>query len=841
MPSGLHTAILFQGPTTYVVLVGDVGTGKSTIVEKLTGEKDMSSSAEQSVTTSAAYLPVPGYNLLICDTPGSNAMTDNFKHNIWIAQAMSFHPISKLLITVKADVRIDNVVRKVREYEEQFEELGEGVMGVIVTHMDKVSWTPDKCSEHLKKHLDITDVIFTNTSSSKDEIVSDISDICHKPALNLTVNEDNFQRLFKIKSNDQAVLRSIKKEVASFKDMMGKFHEERSNVATQENDTDLVKEFLAWMKRKVRQSEQKVAEENKFTFIGENSANERGHIVSLKNQLLKEVDVLQGEIVPVSVVGRSTSRKCKSCGLKRVTITGLKNSDKHISCGCDPLLLKVKDSEICVVSRFMFEWSGQKLRVIENSDETNNTGGQFAVAQLLDQIWNSMERGAIDMDVDVFVDFTPIEARRKVPITIPNWSRTFREALAETKTQVSSIYQEVSIQDTPELKDEDNQEDEEQSKNLVIEAKGPISSRTFKDASRNTRYDQEKDTQSDKIRKEDQRKSTSKRRNQSDKTWSEILIGSDHCKKRDHRHSKKSSSHVMDEGTNQFRQHSIMHDMEASLDHQSAGNTPHPLFKPQQYGTKANEKKAATKKDATATATGQRAVTEMAAVEKAAVERAATKKAAAERAASKRAAAERAAAEKVAAEKVAAEMVAAETAAAEKAAAERAASKRAVAERAALEKAAAESAAAERAAAERAAAAAEEAAVGKAAAEKVAAEKVSVEKVAAERAASKRAVAEDTAQFRQDTIQPALGASIVNQAPSSTLPPLFKPHQYGVQANKESYHPKQTNPTDHLITPEKEKHFNISEPSLNSRKACSGNRNENQMIKKKFYVTCLQI
>ena len=118
--------MLFLDAAPYVVLLGDVGTGKSTIVEKLTGERNRSSSAEESFTTSAGLCTVEGpagKNLVISDTPGSNAMSDNFKHNIWIAQAMNFLPVSKILITVKAGTRIDNLVRKVSQYEEGFLDL----------------------------------------------------------------------------------------------------------------------------------------------------------------------------------------------------------------------------------------------------------------------------------------------------------------------------------------------------------------------------------------------------------------------------------------------------------------------------------------------------------------------------------------------------------------------------------------------------------------------------------------------------------------------------------------------------------------------------------------------
>ena len=79
----------------YVVLVGDVGTGKSTIVEKLTGESGRSSAASMSVTSSSQSFATPDGRLIVCDTPGSNAARDKLQHNVWIASALNFMDVSR--------------------------------------------------------------------------------------------------------------------------------------------------------------------------------------------------------------------------------------------------------------------------------------------------------------------------------------------------------------------------------------------------------------------------------------------------------------------------------------------------------------------------------------------------------------------------------------------------------------------------------------------------------------------------------------------------------------------------------------------------------------------------
>ena len=97
----------------YIVLVGDVGTGKSTLTEKTCDANDISSDSKTSVTkTTRTYHSVDG-NMIIADTPGCNAMRDRLSHNAEIAVAMNFADVSKIMIVVKADTRIDNVIGNV--------------------------------------------------------------------------------------------------------------------------------------------------------------------------------------------------------------------------------------------------------------------------------------------------------------------------------------------------------------------------------------------------------------------------------------------------------------------------------------------------------------------------------------------------------------------------------------------------------------------------------------------------------------------------------------------------------------------------------------------------------
>lgn len=104
------------GSMPYVILIGNVGAGKSTLVEKVSGETGISSAASTSVTKAADVILSADDSLMICDTPGTNSITDQLSSNIQIARALNFMPVNLILITVEADVRIESVTKGLRVY-----------------------------------------------------------------------------------------------------------------------------------------------------------------------------------------------------------------------------------------------------------------------------------------------------------------------------------------------------------------------------------------------------------------------------------------------------------------------------------------------------------------------------------------------------------------------------------------------------------------------------------------------------------------------------------------------------------------------------------------------------
>ena len=345
--------------------MGDAGTGKSTLVEKLTGVKERSSKTKDSFTRSSEAFYVPNRSLIVSDTPGSNSRKDKLQHNVWIAGAFNFRPVSKVFIVVKAETRIDSVIDNVRKYADSFLELPTELVGILVTHMDVVEWTEACFSSAVSEDLGIDSVVYSSCATSGTKLLRDILATCSKKH-NLTVDDENFLKLFKIHNHHQRILKFTSEEVARFRAIKRAFDIERQNYVNKDQ-VDLVFEFQAYMTEEVTKAKQRMTEKCGFTFFGEKAANEAGHIANMANQLRVALYDIRAECLKYhSDQSASQLRKCPHCGHVWAKVEGC---DGETKCGNRPSGVNdMRSSEYAVLSTYAFTWSGGRLR-IEKSGE----------------------------------------------------------------------------------------------------------------------------------------------------------------------------------------------------------------------------------------------------------------------------------------------------------------------------------------------------------------------------------------------------------------------------------------------------------------------------------------
>eukprot|EP00092_Neocalanus_flemingeri_P105649 GFUD01135444.1.p1 GENE.GFUD01135444.1~~GFUD01135444.1.p1 ORF type:complete len:437 (+),score=64.33 GFUD01135444.1:62-1372(+) len=347
----------------YVILLGDVGSGKSTVVEKLTGKTGRSSAANTSVTRTSEVFGVSEGGLVICDTPGSNAMEDQFTHNINIAHAMNFMPVNCVLIVVKGDVRMDTVVGKVKEYASVFlpEDLPIEMIGVCITHMDQVTWKNDELMHHLKTKLEIKTAIFSSLTTPWATLKADILAECKgKKAEKLDIDGELFLRLFKMSDTGLKVLRQVGKEVSRFETLKQDFYSQK--ILYDVNDQrDMSFEFQAWMSAEIIEAQKRLSTKNNFDFAGPQMASQAGHIANMTNQLRCVLRDVRISLMGYHKDMDTDFRKCPHCSAIWQKVEGC---DGNTECGNRPTVLFDRWSG-GVMASFRFRWdaTAEKLKI----------------------------------------------------------------------------------------------------------------------------------------------------------------------------------------------------------------------------------------------------------------------------------------------------------------------------------------------------------------------------------------------------------------------------------------------------------------------------------------------
>ena len=352
----------------YIVLLGDVGTGKSTLVEKLTGKKGRSSDANESFTKTSRAFWARGGSLIVSDTPGSNALKDKLDHNIWIAGALNFRPVSRIFIVVKAETRIDNVVDNVRKYADRFLELPMDVIAVLVTHMDMVDWKEEDFTARIEDELGIDTVVFSRISTKCETLLPSILKTC-KEEYNLTVNSENFFKLFKIHNNHRKILQSTSDEVKNFTEKKKAFDEARKGFNGKDL-VDLVFEFQAYMTDEIVEAQKRMSEKNKFSFYGDGAANEAGHVANMVNQLRMVLYDIRTECLGYqNEHSVSELRRCPYCSTVWTKVEGCEGDT---TCGNRPSTTSdLRDSAYAVLGTFSFRWLGSgNLEITKSGGKT---------------------------------------------------------------------------------------------------------------------------------------------------------------------------------------------------------------------------------------------------------------------------------------------------------------------------------------------------------------------------------------------------------------------------------------------------------------------------------------
>ena len=303
----------------YIVLLGDAGSGKSTLVEKLAGTEKRSSNASTSYTKSSEAFESSDRSLVISDTPGANSIDDRFESNLHIAHAFNFKPISRVLNVFKADTRIDNVIEKVSAYLSRYlpEYFPDELIGVCITHMDVVDWQESEFLEKMTNKMGTYPVVFSSKNDDGTILCKNIlAQVKNAKRYEIHIESDTFLQLFQISDENVKVLQESRREVSKFASILDEFYLLRKSMNyDSEDQMNMIFEFQAWMRDEILQAQKRFSEKNHFEFNHSSSktAIEAGHLANMTTQLLVTLSGLRTEAMSYHRDANKDFRKCPHC------------------------------------------------------------------------------------------------------------------------------------------------------------------------------------------------------------------------------------------------------------------------------------------------------------------------------------------------------------------------------------------------------------------------------------------------------------------------------------------------------------------------------------------------
>ncbi|XP_066933368.1 uncharacterized protein [Clytia hemisphaerica] len=348
----------------YIVLVGNVGSGKSTIVEKLAGVDGRSSSSASSATRSAEYFLTPDQSLLIADTPGTNPRKDKLEHNNEIAAALSYREVSKFIVVVKASLRMDQTLDDIKQYYDRFNALPEDLVGVLVTHMDlHKEWDEEEILEAIDEDFEITDVVFSDRQKKGFDLCKDVLRTCRKTFV-IDMQSDLFSRLFRFKDSNRKILKVTNDFVKRFKSLKKSFEGQRKNF-DEADRCHLDCEFWALFKTHLTETaKQDMVNELNFNFERETKDMEEGYLMNMVNQTNAAMNDIQIRIARNQDPYAST-KNCPHCG--RIC-----ENPKAQTCG-KPKRIELSTNSPCTMAHFTFKIIDYRKVEIQKK----SFGGQF--------------------------------------------------------------------------------------------------------------------------------------------------------------------------------------------------------------------------------------------------------------------------------------------------------------------------------------------------------------------------------------------------------------------------------------------------------------------------------
>jgi len=255
------------------------------------------------------------------DTPGGDALEGALEDNMEVMKALNGGPVSLMLLTAKAEKRIEQVKKQVEEYMERFIDFSD-IACLLITHMDVPgrTWTEEEICDHLNQYFGGNlKVVFSGRDTSGEQLCDAIYSKLAAPR-DFSIDNRNFLHYFKICRMDLRVLKKIREKVSAYRKDVTGFQNQLSKWSPSEIP-DQCFQFNTFMTNRIAQLQGELAGE--FDWDMQTDKDDEmtvdqqiGYVAHLSSQLKAELFKIRTLLLQFYADSEvSNLRKCPYCGL----------------------------------------------------------------------------------------------------------------------------------------------------------------------------------------------------------------------------------------------------------------------------------------------------------------------------------------------------------------------------------------------------------------------------------------------------------------------------------------------------------------------------------------------
>lgn len=153
-----------------IIFFGSVGTGKTTLLNKICGQNFDARDASFSVTREVQYAFTLKHNNIILDFPGINSSVDVVAHLKAQKNALSFIPLRMICFVVRYTSRYDDLIKSVSQMLMIFRNYRDNICLIITNSENSTVKTQSEIEFEFKNKFKIEKILFTTLESDGIEL-----------------------------------------------------------------------------------------------------------------------------------------------------------------------------------------------------------------------------------------------------------------------------------------------------------------------------------------------------------------------------------------------------------------------------------------------------------------------------------------------------------------------------------------------------------------------------------------------------------------------------------------------------------------------------------------------